>query len=38
MLNLDTHIIVYLLSGELMESEIEVIEENELGISDIFLW
>jgi PIN domain nuclease of toxin-antitoxin system len=38
MLNLDTHILVYLLSGELSKKETELIQENELAISDIVLW
>ena len=38
MLNLDTHIIVYLLSGDLTRNEIKLIEETELAISDIVLW
>jgi len=38
MLNLDTHILVYLLSGELARHEKALIEKNELAISDIVLW
>jgi PIN domain nuclease of toxin-antitoxin system len=38
MLNLDTHIVIYLLNGELVRKEIELIETNELAISDIVLW
>ena len=38
MLNLDTHIVIYLLAGELLDNEIELIEANELAISDIVLW
>jgi PIN domain nuclease of toxin-antitoxin system len=38
MLNLDTHIIVYLLSGELTAKEVKFVETEELAISDIVLW
>jgi len=38
MLNLDTHIVIYLLSGELIRKEVELIEANDVGISDIVLW
>jgi len=29
MLNLDTHIVIYLLAGELLDNEIELIEAND---------
>ena len=38
MLNLDTHIVVYLLSGDLTPNESKFISENELAISDIVTW
>ena len=38
MLNLDTHILVSLLIGELSERELRFIEKDELAISDIVLW
>ena len=38
MLNLDTHILVSLLIGELSEKELRFIERDELAISDIVLW
>jgi PIN domain nuclease of toxin-antitoxin system len=38
MLNLDTHILVYLLSGDLTESELSSLQDEDLAISDIVLW
>lgn len=38
MLNLDTHILVGLLAGELSEREIAVVKNQDLAISDIVLW
>lgn len=38
MLNLDTHILIYLLAGELTESEDAHIRNNQLAISGIVLW
>ena len=38
MLNLDTHILVFLLAGELTGKELQLLEGNDLAISDIVLW
>jgi hypothetical protein len=38
MLNLDTHIVVYLLAGDLTEDEISSMKDQDLAISDIVLW
>jgi PIN domain nuclease of toxin-antitoxin system len=38
MLNLDTHILIYLLSGDLTEAEISSMQDEDLAISDIVLW
>ena len=38
MLNLDTHMIVFLLSGELTAKEMRLIRNEDLAISDIVLW
>jgi PIN domain nuclease of toxin-antitoxin system len=38
MLNLDTHMIVFLLAGELSARENQLIQENDIAISDIVLW
>jgi PIN domain nuclease of toxin-antitoxin system len=38
MLNLDTHMLAFLLSGELHEVEHELVLHEELAISDIVLW
>ncbi len=38
MLNLDTHILLFLLSGELNESERSLIAKQECGISTIVMW
>ena len=38
MLNLDTHIVVALLSGDLSKTERQLISDNPLSISDIVLW
>jgi PIN domain nuclease of toxin-antitoxin system len=38
MLNLDTHILVYLLSGDLSEDELSSMQDEDLAISDIVLW
>ena len=38
MLNLDTHMIVFLLSGELTQKELTILESEDLAISDIVLW
>jgi PIN domain nuclease of toxin-antitoxin system len=38
MLNLDTHMLVYLLAGELTQKELDALEKEELAISDIVLW
>lgn len=38
MLNLDTHILVFLLSGELTRRETAALESDDLAISDIVLW
>ena len=38
MLNLDTHILVYLLAGELTEKETSLLDGEDLAISDIVLW
>ena len=38
MLNLDTHILVDFLRGELSSNELEIVADHELAISDIVLW
>jgi len=38
MLNLDTHMLIFLLSGELTERELKYLESEDLAISDIVLW
>src|SRR6266545_2133433 len=38
MLNLDTHILIYLLSGALNPREQQLITQHPLAISDIVLW
>jgi PIN domain nuclease of toxin-antitoxin system len=38
MLNLDTHILVYMLSGDLSEHELSSMQDEDLAISDIVLW
>jgi PIN domain nuclease of toxin-antitoxin system len=38
MLNLDTHIVVALLSGDLNKAEHRLVADNPLAISDIVLW
>ena len=38
MLNLDTHILVFLLAGELTQKELKFLETEDLAISDIVLW
>jgi PIN domain nuclease of toxin-antitoxin system len=38
MLNLDTHIVVYFLSGDLTEAEISSMKDEDLVISDVVLW
>lgn len=38
MLNIDTHILVFLLQGELTEREHDLIATEQLAISDIVLW
>jgi len=38
MLNLDTHILVGLLAGELSEREVGFVKNQDLAISDIVLW
>ena len=38
MVNLDTHILVLLLAGELDSAELRCVTGNELAISDIVLW
>ena len=38
MLNLDTHILIFLLAGELTGKEIKVLDSEELAISDMVLW
>jgi PIN domain nuclease of toxin-antitoxin system len=38
MLNLDTHILVYLISGDLTEAEISSMTDEDLAISDVVLW
>jgi PIN domain nuclease of toxin-antitoxin system len=38
MLNLDTHILIYLLKGDLNSDEIALIGGTQLGISSIVLW
>ena len=38
MLNLDTHMIVFLLLGELTPKELTILKSEELAISDIVLW
>ena len=38
MLNLDSHMIVFLLAGELTQEELKILESEDLAISDIVLW
>lgn len=38
MLNLDTHILIFLLAGELSPGEHRLVARHELAISDIVLW
>jgi len=38
MLNLDTHILIFLLAGELNPEELECMQGQDLAISDIVLW
>lgn len=38
MLNLDTHIVIDLLRGQLSKKELKIIEEDSWSISDIVLW
>lgn len=38
MLNLDTHILIFLLAGELTTEELEHMQDEDLAISDIVLW
>jgi PIN domain nuclease of toxin-antitoxin system len=38
MLNLDTHMLVFLLSGELTAKELKALDSEDLAISDIVLW
>jgi PIN domain nuclease of toxin-antitoxin system len=38
MLNLDTHILVSMLAGDLSDSELRLIQGERLAISDIVLW
>ncbi|HLB59509.1 MAG TPA: PIN domain-containing protein, partial [Bdellovibrionota bacterium] len=38
MLNLDTHILIYALNGELNPKEQKLLQSEEWGISDIVLW
>ena len=38
MLNLDSHIIVFLLAGELTSTELQHLQKEDLAISDIVLW
>lgn len=38
MLNLDTHMLIFLLVGELTSQELDVLESEDLAISDIVLW
>lgn len=38
MLNLDTHILIAGLSGELTERELDLLEDENIAISDIVLW
>lgn len=38
MLNLDTHMLIFLLSGELTEKELKYLQTEDLAISDIVLW
>jgi PIN domain nuclease of toxin-antitoxin system len=38
MLNLDTHMIVYLLAGKLTDAELRYLRKGEIAISDIVLW
>lgn len=38
MLNLDTHMVVFLLTGSLTKKETKYVQANDLAISDIVLW
>jgi len=38
MLNLDTHILIHALSGDLRPEEVDLLSENNWGISAIVLW
>ncbi len=38
MLNLDSHMVVYLLAGDLTTTELQQLEDEDLAISDIVLW
>jgi PIN domain nuclease of toxin-antitoxin system len=38
MLNLDTHILIYLLNGDLSDREHQLVVQEPLAISDIVLW
>jgi PIN domain nuclease of toxin-antitoxin system len=38
MLNLDTHVVVHLLSGSLRQDEIQILEGQQVGVSSIVLW
>jgi len=38
MLNLDTHILIFLLAGELTPKEVALVEKEDLAISDIVIW
>ena len=38
MLNLDTHILVFLLSGDLSDRELRLVQGEQLVVSDIVLW
>ena len=38
MLNLDTHILIYALQGELKSNEVELLAQDQWSISDIVPW
>lgn len=38
MLNLDTHIVLWLLRGELTDEELDLVNSDSVGISDIVVW
>jgi PIN domain nuclease of toxin-antitoxin system len=38
MLNLDTHIVVYAMTGELKPAELEILRSDQWGVSAIVLW